>query len=137
MLKNLRLLRLLPMLSLACISACGPKGPIVTICDSNPKENNFICKNPNWKTSLNMSLTQVDGWIFLSAADEGSELTACINRTSAKVNVCVFSSQAMAFSCFNETNGLSSGLSFANSENMVGISSVDEQILLTYCESLK
>ena len=139
---NKKRMRLKPLqtLSKICISfflAGCASGPIVTTCVSNPKANNFICKNPNWKTSINFKPSAVDNWIFLSAADENSALTACSNRTNASVSPCVFSASTLNFACFSEVSGKPFGLTYAQSENWIGVSAIDEQILLQYCASLK
>lgn len=140
MLKNKRLprlwlMRLISFISFLLLAGCG--GLQVTDCISNPKANNFICYNGKNGKHLNMTPQQVDGFIFLSPADEGSMLTACQNRTTAKVNVCVFSASTLSFACFNEVSNLSGGMSFAQSENWIGVSAVDESLLLNYCFGLK
>lgn len=118
-------------------TGCGPKGPIITDCISNPKANNFICYNEKQQKKVSFAPSAVDNWIFVSAADEQSFLNACAKKQGGvKISVCVFAAATLNFACFNEVTGQSFGMTFQQSENWIGVSPVDEQLILEFCQSL-
>lgn len=124
---------LLQCFTLALFGMGCASGPLVTVCISNPVSQNFICHNQAQKKNITMKPAQVDGWIFMSAADESSFLNACKNKQTAKVNVCVFSASTLNYACFNEVSNNADGMTYAQSNNWIGLSAVDTQIVLNFC----
>lgn len=123
---------------LGFLSSCGAKGPIVTDCVSNPRAQNFLCVNQGNNRKLIQSPAQVDNWVFFSAADVNLFLNSCVNRLGGvKVNPCIFSSVSLSYACINSTTGQGFGMKFEDSENWIGFSSVDLNLLLDYCASNK
>ncbi len=120
------------------IAGCGTKGPAITDCTPNPAKTNFKCFNQANGVESFVLPQKVDNWIFVSAADERSIQTACANSTGwPKVNVCSFDAKQMHYICFNEVDGKTSKVLFVDSEKsgFIGVSPVDEQILLEFCEA--
>lgn len=119
------------------LSGCGPKGPEITACTPQVSVQNFSCYNEaNGKASVVIPKL-VDNWIFTSASDDRSIQTACINGTGwPQITVCSFSASLMQYVCYSEVSKTSFTLSFSNSNGWIGVSAVDEQILLEFCESL-
>lgn len=126
--------RILSSLLLFSFLGCGHNGPLVTDCTPRPKNLDFLCKNESSGKELNMPPLAVDNWIFVSAADQLSMIKACSNKTGwPKMNVCSFSAAAMGYICWNEVTQKADTILFADSDGMIGVSPVDEQILLTFC----
>lgn len=118
------------------IYGCGPKGPSVTVCTPRAADQKFVCYNQNNKKQSIATPVSVDNWLFVSAADERSILTACQKSTGwPKVKVCSFSAGEMKFVCFNDLDGTMSSIAFQDANGFIGVSSVDMQILLEFCEA--
>lgn len=115
---------------------CGAKGPAITDCTPRAANFDFKCFNEANGKASNVPASKLDNWIFVSAADERSILTACQKKMGwPKIKVCSFSAAQMKYVCFDEVSQSTSIVLFANSEGMIGVSPVDEQILLEFCST--
>lgn len=120
------------------LNGCGSKGLIITDCTPRPKEKNWLCSNPSNPNGVITPSDNIDNWICVSAADNLSLQKACMNKIDRPaVKVCAFSATAMAFTCFNEVDGQASGFPFSQSDGLICISAVDEQIALDFCRNLR
>lgn len=122
------------LLSLSFAFTACANGPLITDCTTRPTTNDFKCENKSTNTISIGQPKDIDNWIFTSASDQNSIENACMNSNGwPKIIVCSFSASEMVFGCFNEITKQTTIITFANSNGLIGVSAIDEQILLNFC----
>lgn len=117
---------------------CGPKGPTLTDCVSDPKNNQLRCFDYSKHQFVQKTPKDIDGWVCLNPVDEKNLLMACAGKANGPlVNLCIYDFPSNEMACFDEKAQTSSHIPFANTENYVCVSGSDYQQLLTYCAQKK
>jgi hypothetical protein len=120
------------------IIGCG-NAPKPTVCISSPKgATNYRCYDYSSSQWLQHSIADVDNWICFGPNDFDDILSACKSHTNMpSVNVCVVNSAANYYNCYDELSQKTNKVNYKDSENYICTSPRDENILLTYCKTIK
>lgn len=128
--------KLLLMISASySLTACGGKLK-PDICISAPSEQKLHCYDYRTQTPHDRSWLEVDGWACLSPVDFQNVLNACKRAINGpQVNSCIISYSTLDLSCYNQASHTVNRVLFADSENYVCISPLDDKTMLDYCKT--